>query len=133
MIEIIGHRGARGLEPENTIRSFQKALELGVDYIECDVHLTKDGHIVLIHDHTLDRTTNETGDVNDYTFEEIRKLDAGKGKKIPTLQELLDLVRGKVKIHIELKDTGAFLKFLFAEDGLDYFKELFNKDFEAIF
>lgn len=107
MIEIIGHRGARGLEPENTIRSFKKALELDVDYIECDVHLTKDRHIVLIHDHTLDRTTNATGNVNDYTFEEIRKLDAGKGEKIPTLQELLDLVRGKVKLHIELKDEKA--------------------------
>ena len=107
MIEIIGHRGARGLEPENTICSFQKALELGVDYIECDVHLTKDKHIVLIHDHTLDRTTNATGYANDYTFDEIRKLDAGKGEKIPTLQELLDLARGKVKIHIELKDEKA--------------------------
>ncbi len=107
MIEIIGHRGARGLEPENTMRSFQKAIELGVDYIECDVHLTKDGHIVLIHDHTLDRTTNATGNVGDYTFEEIRKLDAGKGEKIPTLQELIDLARGKVKLHIELKDEKA--------------------------
>ncbi len=107
MIEIIGHRGARGLEPENTIRSFKKALELGVDYIECDVHLTKDRHIVLIHDHTLDRTTNATGNVNDYTFEEIRELDAGKGEKIPTLQELIDLARGKVKLHIELKDEKA--------------------------
>ncbi|HGE72889.1 TPA: glycerophosphodiester phosphodiesterase [Candidatus Poribacteria bacterium] len=107
MIEIIGHRGARGLEPENTMRSFKKALELGVDYIECDVHLTKDGHIVLIHDHTLDRTTNGTGYVNDYSFDEIRKLDAGKGEKIPTLQELIDLIYGKVKAHIELKDEKA--------------------------
>lgn len=107
MIEIIGHRGARGLEPENTIRSFKKGLECGVDYIECDVHLTKDNHIILIHDHTLDRTTNATGLVNDYTFEEIRKLDAGKGERIPTLQELIDLTRGKVKLHIELKDEKA--------------------------
>jgi len=95
------------LEPENTIRSFQKTLELDVDYIECDVHLTKDRHVVLIHDHTLDRTTNATGNVNDYTFDEIRALDAGKGEKIPTLQELLDLIRGKVKLHIELKDEKA--------------------------
>ncbi|MEO0143058.1 MAG: glycerophosphodiester phosphodiesterase family protein [candidate division WOR-3 bacterium] len=107
MIEIIGHRGARGIEPENTIRSFKKAIELKVDYIECDVHLTKDGHIVLIHDHTLDRTTNGTGYVNDYSFDAIRKLDAGKGEKIPTLQELIDLIKGKVKAHIELKDEKA--------------------------
>jgi glycerophosphoryl diester phosphodiesterase len=107
MVQIIGHRGARGIEPENTIRSFKKALELGVDYIECDVHLTKDGQIVLMHDHTVDRTTNGTGLVNSFTFDEIRKLDAGKGEKIPTLQELLDLVKGKVKLHIELKDENA--------------------------
>ena len=107
MIEIIGHRGARGLEPENTIRSYKKALELDVDYIECDVHLTKDDHIVLMHDHTVDRTTNASGLINDFTFQEIRKLDAGKGEIIPTLQELLDLARGKVKLHIELKDKSA--------------------------
>ncbi len=107
MVQIIGHRGARGVEPENTMRSFRKALELGVDYIECDVHLTKDGHIVLMHDHTVDRTTNSTGPVNSFTFDEIRRLDAGKGEIIPTLQELLDLPRGKVKLHIELKDETA--------------------------
>ena len=110
MVQIIGHRGARGLEPENTMRSFRKALELKVDHIECDVHLTKDGHIVLIHDHTVDRTTNGTGPVNSFTFEEIRKLDAGKGEKIPTLQELIDLARGKVGLNIELKDEAAVEK-----------------------
>ena len=89
MVQIIGHRGARGIEPENTMRSFRKALELKVDLIECDVHMTKDDHIVLIHDHTVDRTTNATGPVNGFTFEEIRRLDAGKGEIIPTLQELL--------------------------------------------
>jgi glycerophosphoryl diester phosphodiesterase len=107
MIQIIGHRGARGLEPENTMRSFRKALELGVDYIECDVHMTKDGYIVLMHDHTVDRTTNGSGPVNSFTFDEIRKLDAGKGEIIPTLQELLDLARGNVRLHIELKDESA--------------------------
>lgn len=107
MVQIIGHRGARGIEPENTMRSFRKALELGVDLIECDVHLTKDGHIVLMHDHTVDRTTNGSGPVNSFTFNEIRRLDAGKGEIIPTLQELLDLACGKVKLHIELKDETA--------------------------
>jgi len=106
-ILIIGHRGARGIEPENTIRSFKKALELCVDYIECDVHLTKDNQIVLMHDHTVERTTNGSGAVNTFTFDEIRELDAGKGEKIPTLQELLDLARGKVRLHIELKDESA--------------------------
>lgn len=67
MIQIMGHRGASGLEPENTLRSFRKAIELGVDYIECDVHATKDGHLVLIHDSTVDRTTNGTGEVKSFT------------------------------------------------------------------
>jgi glycerophosphoryl diester phosphodiesterase len=107
MVQIIGHRGVRGLEPENTMRSFRKAMQLGVDYIECDVRMTKDGHIVLIHDNTVDRTTNGSGPVNSFTFDEIRKLDAGKGESIPTLQELLDLARGKVKLLIELKDGTA--------------------------
>lgn len=89
------------------MRSFRKALELGVDYIECDVHMTRDGHIVLMHDHTVDRTTDGAGLVNNSTFNEIRKLDAGEGEQIPTLQELLHLARGKVKLHIELKDETA--------------------------
>ena len=58
MVQIIGHRGARGLEPENTMRSYRKALELGVDYLECDVHMTRDGRIILMHDHTVDRTSS---------------------------------------------------------------------------
>jgi len=106
-IKVIGHRGARDLEPENTIRSFQKALDLGVDTIECDVHMTSDGHIVLMHDHTVDRTTDGSGRVNDLTFDAIRALDAGKGQQVPTLQELLDLVQGRVELHIELKDPTA--------------------------
>jgi len=110
MVQIIGHRGARGIEPENTMRSFQKAVELQVDYIECDVHMTKDGRIVLMHDHTVDRTTNGSGAVNSFSFDEIRKLDAGKGEMIPTLQELLDLAREIVKLHIELKDETAVEK-----------------------
>ena len=107
MIKVIGHRGARALEPENTMLSYRKAIELGVDYIECDVHLTKDGHIILMHDHTVDRTTNGTGPVNAFTFEEIRRLDAGKGEGVPTLQELVDLAKGIVGLHIELKDENA--------------------------
>ncbi len=110
MVQIIGHRGARGIEPENTMRSFQKAVELQVDYIECDVHMTKDGRIVLMHDHTVDRTTNGSGAVNSFSFNEIRKLDAGKGETIPTLQELFNLARESVKLHIELKDETAVEK-----------------------
>ena len=106
-IKVIGHRGAAGLEPENTLRSFRRALELGVDVIECDVRMTKDGRIVLIHDRTLDRTTNGTGPVGDCTFEQVRALDAGAAERVPTLGELIELAGGQVELHVELKDPAA--------------------------
>jgi glycerophosphoryl diester phosphodiesterase len=99
----IGHRGAMGYEPENTLRSFKKALELKVDMIELDVYTLKSGETIVIHDDKVDRTTNGQGYVMDKNFEDIRILDAGKGEKIPTLQEVLDLVSRKVKVNIELK------------------------------
>lgn len=111
-IRIVGHRGARGLEPENTIRSFRRALELGVDVIECDVHMTQDGYAILMHDHTVDRTTNGTGAPGNFTFDAIRRLDAGQGEKVPTLEELIELVQGKVELHIELKDPTALVPVL---------------------
>jgi len=89
---IIGHRGASALESENTLCGIQKALDLGVDQIEIDVHLTHDQYLVVIHDETVDRTTDGHGAVADFTLREIRQLDAGKGKCIPTLQEVIDWV-----------------------------------------
>lgn len=103
----IGHRGACGYEPENTLRSFKKALDLGVDTIELDVHKTKDEATVVIHDEKVDKTTNGTGFVADKSLEEIKKLDAGKGEKIPTLEEVLDLVNRKAQVNIELKGEGT--------------------------
>ncbi|HIE27612.1 TPA: glycerophosphodiester phosphodiesterase, partial [Candidatus Poribacteria bacterium] len=82
MVYVVGHRGAAGVEPENTIRGFRYALELGVDYAECDVHLTKDNHLIVMHDETVDRTTNSTGAIRNLTFAEIRSLDAGKGERV---------------------------------------------------
>ena len=84
---IIGHRGACYYEPENTLRSFKKALKLKCKYIECDVRLTKDNKIVIMHDETVNRTTNGKGSVKDFTLKELKKLNAGKGDKIPTVQE----------------------------------------------
>lgn len=101
----IGHRGARAYEPENTLRSFKKALELGVDAVELDVRRTKDGEIVVIHDAKVDRTTNGKGLVSDLTLKEIKQLVTEKGEKIPTLEEALDFLDKKVKILIELKET----------------------------
>jgi glycerophosphoryl diester phosphodiesterase len=104
---IMGHRGAAALEPENTIRSIARAMEIGVDAVEIDVHLSKDEEVVVIHDETLDRTTNGTGPVKKRTLEELKMLDAGKGEKIPTLQEVMDFVGDKMRLVIELKEAGA--------------------------
>lgn len=101
----IGHRGARAYEPENTLRSFRKAIELGVDAVELDVRRTKDNEIVVIHDAEIDRTTNGKGLVSELTLKEIKQLVTEKGEKIPTLEEALDYLDKKVKILIELKET----------------------------
>jgi len=104
---IMGHRGAKALEPENTLLSIRRAIEIGVDAVEIDVHLTKDKEVVIIHDSTVDRTTNGKGPVGSYTLEEIKKLDAGKGEKIPTLKEVIEFVKDKVRLIIELKEEGT--------------------------
>jgi glycerophosphoryl diester phosphodiesterase len=108
--EIIAHKGASGLAPENTIASFQKALDLGVDMVELDVRQTKDEEIIVFHDQFLDRTTNGTGDIHNYTLEELQQFDAGSwydpkfsDQKIPTLKEVLDLINGQCKVLIEIK------------------------------
>lgn len=107
MIKAIGHRGVAGLEPENTLRSFRAAMQLGVDTVECDVRLTRDGHAVLMHDHAVDRTTDGAGPVSAFSLDEIRSLDAGSGERVPTLVEFLGLIRGRVEAHVELKDEQA--------------------------
>ena len=98
-----GHRGNPAEHPENTLASFASAIELGVDVIECDVHLTSDQRLAVIHDHTLDRTTDGNGRVGARTLEELRGLDAGAGERIPVLEEVLDLARDRVGVAIEIK------------------------------
>jgi len=102
----IGHRGARAYEPENTLRSFQKAIELGVDAVELDVRKTKDNEIVVIHNVDVNKTTDGSGSVSELTLEEIKRFVTEKGEKIPTLEEVLDSVGKRVKILVELKETG---------------------------
>ncbi len=87
------------------MRSFRSAIAAGCDLIECDVHLSSDGRLVVIHDHTLERTTNGKGLVRDHTAAELRKLDAGEGEKIPLLQEVVELALGKVGLVIEIKQV----------------------------
>ncbi len=111
----IAHRGASGYAPENTMAAFDKALQMKADYFELDVQMSKDGKLVLIHDVTVDRTTDGTGRVGDLTFKELRRLDAGSwfdpafaGERIPTLEEALDRYRGKIGILIEIKNPELY-------------------------
>jgi glycerophosphoryl diester phosphodiesterase len=104
---IIGHRGAAGLAPENTLLSFQTALDLGVHMVELDVHETLDGHLICIHDSNVERTTNGAGTVSEMTLQELRSFDAGQGEKIPLLYEVLDLARNRMRVNIELKTLGV--------------------------
>jgi glycerophosphoryl diester phosphodiesterase len=108
----IGHRGARAYEPENTLRSFKKALEIGVDAVELDVRKTKDNQLVVIHDADVKRTTDGKGLVSELTLKQIKEYSTEKGEKIPTLKEALDFLDKKVKILIELKEEGVEEKVL---------------------
>ncbi len=108
-MKIFGHRGAAGLVAENTLESITKALELGVDGIEIDVHRCKSGEIVVIHDETLDRTTNGTGKVSDYTWSELKRFRTIEGYSIPLLHQVLDLIDAKCTLNIELKGIGTAL------------------------
>jgi glycerophosphoryl diester phosphodiesterase len=121
MVKVLGHRGCAGIEPENTMRAFKRAMNLGVDFIELDVRMCRDNKLVVIHDDKVDRTTNGNGSVRDLTFKEIRKLDADKGEKIPSLEETIDLLKkGKQRIAIEIKepDTLNGILNIVMEEGL---------------
>jgi glycerophosphoryl diester phosphodiesterase len=104
----IGHRGAMGHAPENTLLSIHEALKLGVPCMELDVY-SVDGHLVVFHDSRLERTTNGTGYLLDQKFNDLRKLDAGNGEKIPTLKEAFEAINLKAGVNIELKgpDTAV--------------------------
>lgn len=106
---VVGHRGFAGQYPENTILSFKKAIEIGVDFIEIDVRESKDGKLVVIHDESINRTTDGKGVVREMTYKEIEKYDAGiksgyPGEKIPLLSEVFEETGDKVKILIEVKE-----------------------------
>ena len=110
-MKICGHRGAKNEQPENTLKGIQYAIDCGVDAIEIDVHLTKDREIVVIHDPTLDRTTDGTGKVEEHTLAEIRNLNAGNGEKVPTLDEIIKLVKDSgIEIQIEIKAEAVIEK-----------------------
>jgi glycerophosphoryl diester phosphodiesterase len=110
---VIGHKGAAAVAPENTLASFRAALAAGAPAVECDLHATRDGVPVVIHDATVDRTTDGSGRIEDMTAAEVRALDASfgmeafRGERIPTLEELLALVAGRAAISLEYKAMAA--------------------------
>lgn len=113
---VIAHRGASSYAPENTLAAFDLALGMEVRHIELDVDLTSDGHIVVIHDDTVDRTTNGSGPVTGHTLATLRSLDAGSwfgaqfaGARIPTLDEVLARYKGRVHLHVEIKGRSPSL------------------------
>jgi len=110
----VAHRGVAKYAPENTLPAIEKAIELGLDYVELDVRYTEDGMPVLMHDPSVDRTTDGEGPVGSYTLDEIRKLDAGysskfgdkfAGTRVPTLEEVLELMQGRLNLYLHQKES----------------------------
>lgn len=127
----IAHRGASAYEPENTIRSFERAIEMKAEMIEFDVRQSLDGRLVVIHDAKVDRTTDGKGLVSEKTLSGLRELDAGKGEKIPSFEEALDACAGRAKLVIELKENGIEEKVLSAINARGLKDDVFIVSFNA--
>lgn len=103
----IGHRGAAGHAPENTLAAIRKGIALGVDFVEIDVRCTADGVLVVLHDSTVNRTTNGKGSIDRLSLRDVKALDAGNGEDVPTLEEVLSVVAGQTGLMVELKIKGV--------------------------
>lgn len=138
----IAHRGSSGSYPENTRLSFEKAIEVGADMIEMDCQLAKDGHVVVIHDEGLNRTAGVKGYVKSRTLKQLKKLDVGawfkrsfKGERILTLEEVMEIVAGKVDLNLEIKHVphgpvGIELKILFILSHYNYLERTILSSFD---
>ena len=138
----IAHRGSSGSYPENTRLAFEKAIEAGAGMIERDCRLSKDGHVVVIHDYRLDRTARAKGFVRGKTLKQLKKLDVGawlkksfKGQRILTLEEILGIVSNKVEVNLEIKSAlrgplGIELKVLFIVSHFDYLERTIFSSFD---
>jgi glycerophosphoryl diester phosphodiesterase len=105
-IIIIGHRGASNIAPENTLKAFQKAVELKADFIEFDVQKTKDGQLIICHDEDISRITGFAGKIERMTLKQLKEFDFGEGEKIPTLDEVVEITKGKIGLQIEVKSKN---------------------------
>ncbi len=128
---IIGHRGAAGLAPENTLASFRMAADLGVDGVELDVHRIE-GRLVVIHDEVLERTTSGTGRLGDCRLAALRRLDAGGGQSIPLLEEVFAVLPPTVGVNIELKgkDTAELASALALKEQADQGRDILISSFD---
>jgi len=106
-VVVLGHRGCMGKLPENTLLAFRRAIEVGADGVELDVWLSRDGKVVVMHDETIDRTSNMTGRQKDMTLEELKRADVGMGERIPTLEEVFEALPEDALVNVELKDWDA--------------------------
>ncbi|MES0361830.1 MAG: glycerophosphodiester phosphodiesterase family protein [Anaerolineales bacterium] len=120
MIHNIAHRGASAYEPENTLRAFERAIQMGATMLELDIHLSRDGHPVVIHDTKVSRTTNGKGYISEMILKQIKELNAGKGEKVPTLNEVVDLARDRAKLYIELKGHRTLSPVLEALNSMSF-------------
>ena len=127
---IFAHRGASNLAPENTLKAFKKAIELKADYIEFDAHQSKDGEIVIIHDANTFRTTGHSGIIEKMTLEELKELDCGDGEKIPTLEELVKLAKGKIGLNCEIKAKSMAQKIIKIIREADLFESTIISSFK---
>jgi len=118
-MQIIGHRGASGYKPENTLASFQEAIAQGADMIELDVCALPSGQVVVMHDLTVNRTTNGDGPIDRFSYAELQKLDAGKGQRVPLLIDVLDLIHKRLPINIEIKGGGGIA--LLVSEIIDFY------------
>jgi len=111
-MQVIAHRGASFLEPENTIRAVERAVKMGADFVEVDVRVSKDNKLVVMHDPDINRTTDGKGLVKDYTVQELKNFDAGDGETVPTLDEIITCVKDRIGLVIEIKEPGTEVKIL---------------------
>ncbi|PYI56961.1 glycerophosphodiester phosphodiesterase [Paenibacillus flagellatus] len=137
-VRVVGHRGAAGDAPENTLASFALAVKQGADAIELDVHPSKDGRLVVCHDTTVNRTTNGKGEIGQMTVEQLKKLDAGSwggkafaGERLPLLEDVFDLVPPRMEVNVEIKSDSPALRD--ALIGMLRERELFGRVFVSSF
>jgi len=132
-IEVVAHRGDWRNAPENSLNSIVSAIEMGADVVEVDVRVTKDKKLVLMHDELLDRTTNGKGKIEEFTLQELKKLNLKDGAgswtdyKIPTLKEALLVAKNKIQLNIDLKDNSQLIVILQLVDDLNMFNEVIFK------